>query len=112
MDRTKDLIEFWRTHFAETNDDPDCWRRYLDGKMRELEAAFPDINKDHALYAYDVAASEQDAKRLDDLWEVIQLSVRAVAAACQKTPRWPRGTPISYTMPKNRSGSLMPSSRR
>ena len=32
MDRTKDLIEFWRTHFAETNDDPDCWRRYLDGR--------------------------------------------------------------------------------
>ena len=40
--------------------------------MREFEAAFPGINKDHALYAYKVAASEQDAKRLDDLWEQIR----------------------------------------
>jgi hypothetical protein len=91
MDRMKDLIEFWRTHFAETNDDPDCWRRYLDGKMRELEAAFPGINKDDALYAYEVAASEQDAKRLDDLWEEIQRGAQRTRCRVPEDPKMVEG---------------------
>jgi hypothetical protein len=70
MDRTKDLIEFWRSYFAAIEGKREGFRRYE--TWLELEAAYPSLDKEEAFYAYNVAASEQDSKKEDEFWEEIQ----------------------------------------